>query len=61
MMILCYTLSVLFKVALEEIFRGLDWEEKEIKVNGKYLSHLRFADDINILANTEEEFRNYVK
>ena len=47
--------SVLFNIALQEIFRGLNWEEKGIKVNGKYLSHLRFADDIVILSNTKGE------
>lgn len=36
----------LFIAVLEQIFRTLDWETKGLKIQGRYLSHLRFADDI---------------
>ncbi|CAH2218517.1 jg21791 [Pararge aegeria aegeria] len=36
----------LFSAALENIFRLVDWSSKGIKVNGKILYHLTFADDI---------------
>ena len=30
------------------------WEKRGIKIDGEYLSHLRFADDIIIFANSIE-------
>ena len=41
----------LFTAVLESVFRRLDWEGKGIVVNGKCLSHLRFADDIVLLSS----------
>ena len=43
-------LNTLFSSALEQVFQELDWQEKGIRVNGTYLSNLRFADDIAIIA-----------
>ena len=40
----------LFTACLEMIFRRLDWESKGIKIDGEYLSNLRFADDIALFA-----------
>ena len=37
---------------LEKVFRKLRWGKKEIKIDGEHLSHLRFADDIIIFANS---------
>ncbi|XP_050312881.1 uncharacterized protein LOC126747946 [Anthonomus grandis grandis] len=36
----------LFTLALEGVFKTLDWNERGIKIDGKHLSLLRFADDI---------------
>ena len=41
----------LFTAALESIFRRLTWETRGLKIDGEYLSHPRFADDILICAN----------
>ena len=40
----------IFTAVLENIFRKLDWTKKGLRVNGEYLSHLRFANDIVIFA-----------
>ena len=40
----------LFTACLEMIFRNLDWENKGIRIDGEYLSNLRFADDIALFA-----------
>src|ERR1700761_3580759 len=40
----------LFTTSLEIVFKKLDWSKMGINVNGKYLSHLRFADDIVLIA-----------
>ena len=40
----------LFTTALESVFKKLDWSMMGINVNGQYLSHLRFADDIVLIA-----------
>ena len=39
----------LFTSSLESVFKKLDWSKKGININGKYLSHLRFADDIVLM------------
>ena len=46
-----------FTACLERAFRQLNWLEKGIKIDGEYLSHLRFADDIIIFASTKEELQ----
>ena len=47
----------LFTSVLEEIFRKLDWEEKGIRMDGEYLSNLRFADDIILTSEDPEEIK----
>ena len=44
-----------FTAAFESILRRLAWETRGLKIDGEYLSHLRFADDILICANTPHE------
>ena len=57
-----YTISPkLFNAGLEEIFRRLDWTKAGIKINGKYLSHLRFADDIILLCNSAKDFQERIE
>lgn len=45
----------LFTAALEDVFRVLDWKGLGININGEYVTHLRFADDIVVMAETMEE------
>ena len=45
----------LFSAVLEDIFRRLNWEDRGVKINGKRLNHLRFADDIVTISETAEE------
>ena len=40
----------LFTSTLETVFKKLDWSRMGINVNGKFSSHLRFADDICLIA-----------
>lgn len=50
----------LFIAVLENIFQNLNWKNKGIKINRCYLSHLRFADDIVVLAETAKELENLI-
>ena len=34
------------------IINKIDWENKGVRIDGKYLSHLIFADDIVLIANS---------
>ena len=47
--------------ALESIFRRLIWENRGLKIDGEYLSHLRFADDILICVNTPHELQQMLQ
>lgn len=47
----------LFTAVLEEVFRKLDWSKNGLNINGEKLTHLRFADDIVVFANTSEELQ----
>ncbi len=38
-----------------EVFRKMNWEEKGIKINGQWMSNLRFADDIVLISQNVEE------
>ncbi len=46
---------LLFNCALEEVFRNINWEGKGVKINGKYLNNLRFADDIVLMSSDIKE------
>ncbi|KAL6723479.1 hypothetical protein Aduo_018478 [Ancylostoma duodenale] len=45
----------LFTAALQWAMRSLDWEEKGIRVDGRFLSNLRFADDIVLFSKSTNE------
>jgi len=45
----------LFSAVLERAFPNLNWDEVGIKINGEYLHHPRFADDIVLFALSREE------
>ncbi|KAL0860164.1 hypothetical protein ABMA27_010471 [Loxostege sticticalis] len=45
----------LFTAALEDVFKLLDWSGLGININGEYITHLRFADDIVVIAETLED------
>jgi hypothetical protein len=45
----------LFTLAMEDIFKNLKWKDKGININGERLNHLRFADDVILLAESFEE------
>ena len=51
----------LFTAALESIFRRLTWQTRGLKIDGDYLSHLRFADDIVICGNTTHELQQMLQ
>lgn len=42
----------LFRATPEEIYSQLDWTNKGLKIDGEYLNHLRFANDIVLIANS---------
>ena len=44
----------LFTNALEDVFKLLEWDGLGININGEYITHLRFADDIVIMAESLE-------
>ncbi|MCJ3109057.1 reverse transcriptase family protein, partial [Klebsiella pneumoniae] len=52
---------MLFTACLEEIFKSLDWNEKGLRINGDYLSNLRFADDIVLFSNDGDELQKMIE
>ncbi|GBP19464.1 hypothetical protein EVAR_15814_1 [Eumeta japonica] len=53
--------SKLFLAVLESIFRRLNWKELRINVDGTFLTHLRFADDIGFYAKTVEDINRMIE
>ncbi|KAK6726534.1 hypothetical protein RB195_004703 [Necator americanus] len=45
----------LFTAALQRIMKSLSWEERGIRVDGRFLSNLRFADDIVLFSSSTNE------
>ncbi|VDO20291.1 unnamed protein product [Haemonchus placei] len=45
----------LFSAALENIMRQLEWEDLEVKVDGRSLHHLRFANGIVLITPNIEQ------
>lgn len=50
----------LYNAVLEEIFWELGWEEKGIKINGEWLSNIRFADDTVLISQNKRELQKMV-
>jgi hypothetical protein len=51
----------LFTLALEDTFKSLNWDKKGININGTYMSHLRFADDIVIISEDLDQLKDMIK
>ena len=45
----------LFTAALQWVMKSLDGDDKGVRVDGKFLSNLRFADDIVIFSRSTTE------
>ena len=56
----CILLSCLFNLYAEYIMRhaGLDKAEPGIKIPGRNSNNLRYADDISLMAESEEELKS---
>lgn len=39
------------------MFKALHWKRRDINIDGKYPSHLRFADDIVLVAETVQDLQ----
>ncbi len=48
---------ILFNCQLE-VFRTLNWDSKWIKINGEYLNNLRFAEDIILFLDDQNQLEN---
>ncbi|XGW30163.1 hypothetical protein V3C99_009291, partial [Haemonchus contortus] len=44
----------LFSAALRNVMRHMEWGTMGVKVNGRYIYHLRFADDIVLITPSIE-------
>ena len=51
----------LFTATLESIFRRLNWENKGVKIDGEFLSNLRFADGIFLCTETPQELQQMLQ
>lgn len=47
----------IFIAVLESVFRNLSWKKVGININGRYLSHFRFADDIVLLSENTNQLQ----
>ena len=53
--------SLIFIAAFEGVFRKVQWEGKGVDVNGEFLNHLRFADDVVVTAKKKDELKNILE
>ena len=51
----------LFTATLESICRRLNWENKGVKIDGEFLSNLRFADDIFLRTETPQKLQHMLQ
>ena len=54
----CILSSCLFNLYAEYIMRNAELEEAGIKIAGRNINNLRYADDINLMAESEEELKS---
>ena len=56
----CILSPGLFNFCAEYIMRnaGLEEEQAGIKISGRNINHLRYADDTNLMAESEEELKS---
>lgn len=47
----------LFVACLEKVFSHIDWEGKGLLIDGQFLHHLRFADDIILIADNSDDLQ----
>ncbi len=45
----------IFTCLLEDVFRKLKWENEGLQINGRRLNNLKFADDIIVLATSQQK------
>lgn len=48
----------LFTLILEDILKKLKWQTKAINVDGSFLTHLRFAEDIVLFSSDNQAIRH---
>ena len=51
----------LFTAALQWVMKSLNWDERGIRVDGRFLSNLRFADDIVLFSSSITEAETMLK
>ena len=58
----CILSPCLFNFYAEYIMRntGLEEAQAEIKISGRNLNHLRYADDTTLMAESEEELKSFL-
>ena len=56
----CILSPCLFNLYAEYIMRNVGWEEvqAEIKIAGRHINNLRYADDTTLMAESEEELKS---
>ena len=56
----CILLSCLFNLYTEYLMRnaGLDEAQAGVKIAGRHINHLRYADDITRISESEEELKS---
>ena len=51
----------LFTATLESILRRLNWENKDVKIDGEFLNNFRFADDIFLCTETTQALQQLLQ
>ena len=52
---------IAFTSTLESLLIRLNWENKGVKIDGEFLSNLRFADDIFLCTETPQELQQMLQ
>lgn len=50
----------IFIALLESVIHKLNWSNQGLYIKGKYLSHLRFADDLVLLSETSSQLQHMI-